>query len=59
VPAGILGIDTGKRGLVEKGVALPGAITKGVVGGIGQVLGTKKQDAAEATSTAGMSRYGT
>jgi len=48
VPAKMLGIDTGEGGLVEKGVALPGAITKGVVGGIGQVLGTKKQDEGEA-----------
>jgi AsmA protein len=47
VPAKMLGIDTGEGGLVEKGVALPGAITKGVVGGIGQVLGTKKQDEGE------------
>jgi AsmA protein len=48
VPAKMLGIDTGEGGLVEKSVALPGAITKGVVGGIGQVLGTKKQDDGEA-----------
>lgn len=46
VPASILGIDTGDGGLVEKGVALPTAITKGVVGGIGRVLGVKKKDAA-------------
>jgi AsmA protein len=48
VPAKMFGIDTGEGGLVEKGVALPGAITKGVVGGIGQVLGVKKQDDSEA-----------
>jgi len=44
MPANILGIDTGKGGLVEKSIAIPGAVTKGVVGGIGQVLGvTEKQ----------------
>ena len=47
MPANMLGIDTGKGGLVEKSVAVPTAITKGVVGGIGKVLGvTKKQDEA-------------
>ena len=49
VPAGVLGIDTGEGGLVEKSIAIPQAITKGVVGGIGQALGTKKQDGADAT----------
>jgi AsmA protein len=47
MPANMLGIDTGKGGLVEKSVAVPTAITKGVVGGIGKVLGvTKKQEEA-------------
>ena len=47
VPANILGIDTGKGGLVEKSVGVPAAITKGVVGGIGRVLGvTKPKEAA-------------
>jgi len=46
MPAGLLGIDTGEGGLVEKGVAIPTAITKGVVGGIGQVLGIKKPESA-------------
>jgi hypothetical protein len=39
----MLGIDTGEGGLVEKSVAVPTAITKGVVGGIGQMLGVKKK----------------
>jgi AsmA protein len=47
VTAKMLGIDTGEGGWVEKGVALPGAITTGGVGGIGQVLGTTKQDDGE------------
>ena len=42
-PASILGIDTGEGGLVEKSIAVPGAVTKGVVGGIGQMLGVKKR----------------
>ena len=42
MPAGLLGIDTGEGGLVEKGLAIPTAITKGVVGGIGQVLNIKE-----------------
>ena len=47
MPANMLGIDTGKGGLVEKSVAVPTAITKGVVGGIGQMLGvTKKPEEA-------------
>ena len=46
MPAGLLGIDTGDGGLVEKSLALPTAITKGVVGGIGQVLGVKKPESA-------------
>jgi AsmA protein len=45
MPANMLGIDTGEGGLVKKSVAVPTAITKGVVGGIGQVLGIKKKDA--------------
>jgi AsmA protein len=47
MPANLLGIDTGEGGLVEKGVALPGAITKGVIGGIGQALGGKKSGTAK------------
>ena len=45
MPTNLLGIDTGEGGLVEKSVAVPTAITKGVLGGIGQVLGVKKKDA--------------
>jgi len=65
MPANILGIDTGKGGLVEKSIAIPGAVTKGVVGGIGQVLGvTKKQeqsgsqtgDAAPSAAASGTSK---
>jgi AsmA protein len=47
MPANLLGINTGEGGLVEKGVALPGAITKGVIGGIGQALGGKKSGTAK------------
>jgi len=43
MPTNLLGIDTGEGGLVEKSVAVPTAITKGVVGGIGQMLGVKKK----------------
>ena len=46
MPTNLLGIDTGDGGLVEKSVAVPTAITKGVVGGIGQMLGVKKKEAA-------------
>jgi len=52
MPANMLGIDTGAGGLVEKSVAVPTAITKGVVGGIGQMLGVKKKP-AEAAPQAG------
>jgi len=52
MPANMLGIDTGEGGLVEKSIAVPTAITKGVVGGIGQVLGVKKKP-AEAAPQAG------
>ena len=52
MPANILGIDTGEGGLVEKSVAVPTAITKGVVGGIGQMLGVTKKP-AEAAPQAG------
>ena len=45
MPTKMLGIDTGEGGLVEKSVAVPTAITKGVVGGIGQMLGIQKKDA--------------
>ncbi len=48
MPANMLGIDTGEGGLVEKSIAVPTAITKGVVGGIGQVLGVTKKPAAAA-----------
>jgi AsmA protein len=43
MPANMLGIDTREGGLVEKSIAIPGAVTKGVVGGIGQLLGVKKK----------------
>jgi AsmA protein len=46
MPTNLLGLDTGEGGLVEKSVAVPTAITKGVVGGIGQMLGVKNKDAA-------------
>lgn len=49
VPATILGIDTGEGGLVEKSIAIPEAMTKGVVGGIGQMLGVKQAEDAAAT----------
>ena len=45
MPTNLLGIDTGDGGLVEKSVAIPTAVTKGVIGGIGQMLGVKKKDA--------------
>jgi AsmA protein len=45
MPTNLLGLDTGEGGLVEKSVAVPTAITKGVVGGIGQMLGVKKKEA--------------
>ena len=38
-----IGINTGEGGLVEKSIAIPEAVTKGVVGGLGQMLGGKKQ----------------
>ena len=50
MPTNLLGIDTGDGGLVEKSVAIPTAITKGVVGGIGQMLGVKKKDAPPGAS---------
>jgi AsmA protein len=43
MPANMLGINTGEGGLVEKSIAIPEAVTKGVVGGLGQMLGGKKQ----------------
>jgi uncharacterized protein involved in outer membrane biogenesis len=43
MPASMLGVDTGEGGLVEKSIAVPGAVTKGVVGGLGQMLGVKKR----------------
>jgi len=52
MPANILGIDTGEGGLVEKSIAIPGAVTKGVVGGVGQVLGVKKREDPKATPSA-------
>jgi AsmA protein len=52
MPTNMLGIDTGEGGLVEKSVAVPTAITKGVVGGIGQMLGVKKKEAPEAAPPA-------
>ncbi|MGK2922583.1 MAG: AsmA family protein [Methyloceanibacter sp.] len=52
MPTNLLGLDTGDGGLVEKSVAVPTAITKGVVGGIGQMLGVKKKDAAPRTDGA-------
>lgn len=45
MPTNLLGLDTGEGGLVEKSVAVPTAITKGVVGGIGQMLGVRKKEA--------------
>jgi len=44
MPANMLGVDTGDGGLVERSIAIPGAVTKGVVGGIGQMLGVKKRE---------------
>jgi len=52
MPTDILGIDTGDGGLVEKSIAIPGAVTKGVVGGIGQMLGVKKRQDPKATPSA-------
>ncbi len=52
MPANLLGLDTGEGGLVEKSVAVPTAITKGVVGGIGQMLGVKKKEAPPAAPEA-------
>jgi len=52
VPANLIGIDTGKKGLVETGVALPGALAKGAIKGVGAIVG-KKNDAAAVEATAG------
>jgi len=52
MPTNLLGLDTGEGGLVEKSVAVPTAITKGVVGGIGQMLGVKKKEAPPAPEAA-------
>ncbi|MBQ0816388.1 MAG: AsmA family protein [Methyloceanibacter sp.] len=52
MPTNLLGIETGEGGLVEKSVAIPGAVTKGVVGGIGQMLGVKKRQDPKATPSA-------
>lgn len=54
VPANLIGIDTGGRGLVETGVALPAALAKGAIKGVGAIVGNKQQDgAAAAEATAG------
>ncbi len=52
MPANMLGINTGEGGLVEKSIAIPEAVTKGVVGGLGQMLGGKKQKDPTATQPA-------
>jgi len=52
VPANLIGIDTGKKGLVETGVALPGALAKGAIKGVGAIVG-KKDDAAAVEAAAG------
>jgi len=52
VPGNMLGINTGDGGLVEKSIAIPGAVTKGVVGGIGQALGVKRKDPKVTTPAA-------
>lgn len=58
MPTNMLGIDTGEGGLVEKSVAVPTAITKGVVGGIGQMLGVKKkEEAPQPTPPAGQATH--
>ena len=54
VPANLIGIDTGGKGLVETGVALPGALAKGAIKGVGAIVGNKQQDdAVPAEATAG------
>lgn len=44
LPAGLVGIDTGEGGLVEKGTAIPSALTRGAIEGLGQILGGKKRN---------------
>ncbi len=44
LPSNLIGIDTGGRGLVETGVALPGALAKGAIKGVGALVGTKQPD---------------
>jgi AsmA protein len=56
MPANMLGVDTGDGGLVEKSIAIPGAVTKGVVGGIGQILGVKKREEPKAPVPAAADR---
>ena len=52
LPANLIGIDTGGKGLVETGVALPGALAKGAIKGVGAIVGTKQPDDAAPAETA-------
>jgi AsmA protein len=46
VPANLIGVDTGGKGLVQTGVALPAALAKGAIKGVGAIVGNKPQDDA-------------
>jgi AsmA protein len=58
MPANMLGINTGEGGLVEQGIAIPGAVTRGVVGGLGQMLGGNKQKDPKAMQPAPVEQPG-
>jgi AsmA protein len=51
VPANLIGVDTGGKGLVETGVALPAALAKGAIKGVGAIVGNKQQDDAATAET--------
>ena len=51
VPANLIGVDTGGKGLVETGVALPAALAKGAIKGVGAIVGNKQQDNAASAET--------
>jgi AsmA protein len=51
MPANLIGVDTGGKGLVETGVALPAALAKGAIKGVGAIVGNKPQDDAATAAT--------
>ena len=51
VPANLIGVDTGGKGLVETGVALPAALAKGAIKGVGAIVGNKQEDDAASAET--------